>query len=63
MKILIGTTPVNLDFSNRGNALITRACIVMAYEEIGMNGWYGWESIKRKYNYIKRSYQSATQQF
>lgn len=59
MNLLIGNTAVQLNFSTRENALITRALIVMAYEDIQMNGWFNWENLKRKYSYIDKAYNSA----
>lgn len=59
MNLLIGNTPVQLNFSTREKALITRALIVMAYEDIQMNGWFNWENLMRKHSYIKKAYNNA----
>ena len=59
MKLLIGNSTVELNFSSRQEALNTRAKIVMSYEEIDLPGFFQWEQICRKYPYIKKSYDSA----
>lgn len=59
MNLLIGTTAVELNFKNREAALLTRALIVMAYEEMEMSAWLNWEKLLREYPYIKKAYEAA----
>lgn len=60
MKLLICNQPIDLNFSTLEAAYITRALIVMTFEENGYTGFLQWENICRKHSWIKKSYESAT---
>lgn len=59
MKALIGKNSVELDFSNRWQALKTRAYFVIAYDELGIDGDYQWECFLNKRGYFKKAFQKA----
>lgn len=59
MNLLIGNTPIELNFTNRIEALKTRALIVMAYEDLQMNGFFNWQNLLKKYPYINKAYENA----
>lgn len=59
MNLLIGNTPIELNFTNRIEAMKTRALIVMAYEDLQMNGFFNWQNLLKKYPYINKAYENA----
>lgn len=60
MNILIGTNSVHLNFKNEQEALNTRARITVAFDELGLNGYFRWCALVNKYPAIANAYLKAT---
>lgn len=60
MNLLIGTQPIQLNFKTEQDALNTRALIMMAYQDAGMDAYFNWTMLIKKYPILQKSYFKAT---
>ena len=60
MNLLIGNQTVELNFKTEQDALNTRALIMMAYQDAGMNAYFNWTMLVKKYPILQKSYSKAT---